>query len=238
MVDKKSKDRLILEVNNKIEGIKELQSVRTQNLLVSAIFSKGAIDFIKHMHMRSRSNQKLFHHVYEWGQVGQESGRLFKLIKKQSVGGSASIYYKFNNSKTRSPIADVLRTPGSTGKTVTRSSIFKRKAEVMESGKSVHFIAQRNIAFSPDKKSIVFKREGSSITIRNPGGRATTGSFNKEFMSWWKINIPHILSRTAIIPNLEKSVARALTAKGAGRAQSRAAIESTLRKHIITRSVV
>lgn len=233
----KSSKSLYTEIQHKIDGAKELNSVMTKDQLMSTAFSIGSLKFIKRTNMQARSNKKSFHHVYEWNKVGSESGRLFRILKKRSSGGAASIYYKFNNSKNKVPIPPALKVPGKTGKAVTRSGIFKNKAEVMESGRSTSFITNRTIAFL-DNKNIVFVPEGKKINIKNPGGSETVGSFEKHFRSWWTINFPHILDNAGVIIKLEKNVARALNRKNAGRQAAKLAISQTLQKYRTTGSVI
>jgi len=202
-ITKQSSTRLYAEIENKVGGIKELTTVATKHQLVSAAFSIGALKFIKRTNILSRSLGKSFHHVYDWNQLGMESGRLFRIIKRQETGGHASIYYKFNNSRKRVPIAPELKSPGKTGKVVNRSSIFKRKAEVMENGKPASFVTSRTIAFS-NKGRIIFVHKGKTINIKNPGGKDTTGSFEAHFRSWWMANFPLILDNSGVTKKLEK----------------------------------
>lgn len=238
MVTESSKKALYAEMDKKVEGMKELTTVRTRHEIMSAAFSMSAIKFVKTTNVMARSIKKSFHHVYEWNAVGTESGRLFRIIKRQEAGGAAQIYYKFNNSKKKSPIAQALTVPGPSGRVVTRSGIFKRKAEVMESGRSVNFVTTRYIAFSPKSGGIVFIPPGKSITIRNPGGEDTSGSFDKHFRSWWMINFQNTFNESAIPKRLEKNVARALNKKGAGRTSARDAISKTLRQYQVVGSVI
>lgn len=232
-----SSKKLYAEIQHKIDGAKELNSVITKDELMSTAFSIGSLKFIKRTNMQARSDKKSFHHVYEWNKVGSESGRLFRLLKKRSSGGAASVYYKFNNSKNKVPIPPALKVPGKTGKSVTKSGIFKNKAEVMENGKSTSFITNRTIAFLSDG-STIFVPSGKKINIKNPGGAATSGSFEKHFRMWWMANFPHILNNAGVIVKLEKNVARALNRKNAGRQAARLAISQTLQKYKITGSVI
>lgn len=236
-VSDKSEKLLYAELNNKVMGIKELNSVETKNQILSAAFSISSLKFIKDTHLLSRSAKKKFHHIYEWGQVGTEQGRLYRLIKRQTGSNSIEVYYRFNNSKLKSPISKDLKVPGPTGKTVNKSGIFKRKAEVMESGKPVSFITQRTIAFSSGG-SLVFVPPGKTINIKNPGGAETSGSFNSHFVAWWNINFPASLDRLGIIKRLESNVAASLSRNGSGKNESRRAIQSTLAPHLIVGSVV
>lgn len=225
-VSEGSRNRLFLELQHKIEGIKEANSALTKKEIADAVFSMSALDFVKSTNMKAKSMRKSLHHVYDWNQVGKESGRLFKIIKANQMPGSMSIYYKFNNSKKVVPIPKELRSPGKNGKSVKKSTIFKKKAEVMESGKPVSFITSKTIVFLSGK-SIKFVPRGKLIRINSPGGEATSGGFFKYFMAWWSVKPEQVLEKSGMIFKIEKNLARALTVKSAGKTAARNSINKT-----------
>lgn len=236
-VDPLSANRVYAEIENKIEGVKQLDTIQTKKQLMDVAFSRSALKFVKTTNMVARSQKSSFHHVYEWGGTGNEASRLFRIIKKSGSGGSASIYYKFNNSSKQSPIDPVLSNPGPTGKYVSTSGIFKRKAEVMESGSTVSFITSRTIAIAPGG-SLVFIPPGKTINIKSPGGKGVAGSFEKHYRGWWMTHFPSALDDAGIPKKLEVNVARALNRTGAGASASRNAINSTLSRYKIVGSVI
>lgn len=236
-VTPESKNRLEVELKNKLDGIKELTSMKTKKELFDAVFSVSAPEFIKYTNFKARSLPNSFHHVYEWNSVGSESGRLFRLIKTNQVGPNGIIYYKFVNSKRRVPVPDILRNPGPTGKTVGASKIFKKKAEVMESGSPVSFVTKKTIAFSSNNR-IVFVPPGKSITIKYPGGKGTTASFDKHFVSWWMIKPAEIAEKVGMFKNLENSVSKSLNITNAGKSAASNAISRSLSKYRLIGSVV
>lgn len=116
----------------------------------------------QYVDVQARMNPSALHHVYEWGQVGQEGGRLFKFHSTASkrvihIGGT------FLPSKSVSEGSD---TP------------FTDKANVMENAIAV-VIEPKN---SP---VLVFEDEGETvftvneIYVANPGGDAVAGSFGR-----------------------------------------------------------
>lgn len=235
-ITEESQKKLYDEMQNKINGSKELTSSKTRQELTNAIFSVSSIKFIKTTNLRARSAASSFHHVYEWNKVGQESGRLFRLLKTNNSYG-ASIYYKFINSKKVVPLPKEISRPGNTGKKVGKSKIFKRKAEVMESGKPVQFITRKTIVFS-DKGRLVFIPPGKTVNILNPGGKQTNNSFSKHFMTWWMTMPAQIAEETGIFKSLENSVARALDVTYAGPQQASLAISKTLNSYEVVGSVI
>lgn len=233
-----SKKELYAEINNKIYGIRELNTIYVKNDIMSAAFSTAAIKFIKETNLMARSVKKSFHHIYEWNEIGTENGRLFRIIKKQGGRGSASIYYKFNNSKKMSPIATNLKIPGRNGRFVSKSGIFKRKAEIMESGKSVKFITTNYIVFNSKKNGITFIPPGKPINIKNPGGKQTTGAFENHFKLWWITNFPSILDNNGVIKKIEINVSKALNKRNAGKEAVRKEVKRTLAPYSLVGSVI
>jgi len=237
-IDSSSQNKLYAELNNKITGIKELSSGYAEKEMLDAAFSIAALKFVKSTNLLARSKKSYFHHIYEWEQVGKETGRLFRLIKKNNGLGSATIYTKFNVSKKRSPISSILRTPGKSGRMVKNSGVFKNKAEVMESGTPVGFITTRTIAFVGKDRNIVFVPSGKNISIKNPGGKDTVGAFSKHFASWWSINFSGILDNSGVIRKVEANVAQTLNRKGAGKSDVRRTISMTLAPYKTIGSVI
>lgn len=232
-----SQRRLYGEVQNKINGAKEAMSLKTKSELLDAVFSLSSIEFVKTTNLRARSFSSSFHHVYEWGKVGNESGRLFRLIHTKR-SGSSSVYYRFNDSRKVVPIPNSLKTPGPTGKYVRKSKLFKKKAEVMESGKPVSFTTSKNIVFLSGDGSLVFVPPGKNISIKSPGGDDTTGSFSKHFLSWWMTKPQEVAVKNGLYIKLQNSMARNLNVTGAGRSAASSAISSTLRGYSTTGSVI
>lgn len=237
-IDPSSQAELFAEVDRKIDGIRELTTSYARKELMDTAFSIAALKFVKTTNMYARSNKNSFHHVYEWQETGKESGRLFRIIKRNASSGSAMIYTKFNNSKKMAPIAPILRVPGIDGSYVRRSGIFREKASIMESGQPVTFITSRTIAFSPNGKSIIFMPPGKTISIKNPGGVNVKGSFSKHFISWWNVNFSSILDNSGVIVNIQKNVAAALSKKGASSSSARAAILRSTAKYKTVGSVI
>lgn len=218
--------------------MKELSSPMSKRQIADAAFSMSVVQFLKNTDLKASSRgRKSLHHVYEWNEVGEQSGRLFRIIKTNEAPGAMSIYYKFNNSKKVVPIPKALKTPGPTGKSVKKSKIFKRKAEVMEEGRSVSFQTKKTIVFL-QKRNLVFVPKNKVINILNPGGKQTTNAFSKHFISWWSTKPNSIITKSGMFESLEKNVSRALSKKKAGRQAAMDAIRKTTNKYTVVRNVV
>lgn len=227
-VTKKSQQQLFNQLIGKTVALRELKSVRTKSQISDAMFSLAAPRFISQTHALAASDPSSFHHIYEWEQVGDEGGRLYRIIKRKNTGGSITVYGRFKNSKKKVPIHPVLKVPGPTGKVVTRSGVFKRKAEVMEKNKTVRWKAERNVAFQRNNQ-IIFKRAGTNFMNQNPGGKSTTRAFTKHFSLWWRTKAPLVLDQRGVYLDLEKNISRQLSKPiNQSPSQAKAAVRNTI----------
>jgi hypothetical protein len=104
------------------------------------------------------------HHMYEWNQVGQASGRLFNIT---AIANSAGVNFSssFNQSQT---IKDGSRVP------------FYDKARIIEFGIPVVIkTKQSNVLVFEDNSETVFT--AGPINVDNPGGTPAQGGFEKTF---------------------------------------------------------
>lgn len=140
-----------------LEGINKGKSVFFRNLgMTIKEMLEGFVD------ANARSNPQMLHHVYEWYRVGSPDARLFDIQYTVSNAG-LSFYSSFKQSST---IKDGSRVP------------FYNKAKIMEEGISVR-IEPRNadvLVFSQNGEEVFTK---SPVTVDNPGGTQTQGSFQK-----------------------------------------------------------
>jgi hypothetical protein len=112
----------------------------------------------------ARSHPGMLHHVYEWGQVGDPSGRLVELKTEMSA-------------RNTTVSADFLQ---SDSVSENSNEPFYNKAEIMEEGIPVVINEVRAKALFFTIEGQEFFRTGP-IVIANPGGAATRGSFVKAF---------------------------------------------------------
>lgn len=96
--------------------------------------------FFPYINSMAAGNSKSLHHLYEWGNVGSTSARLFDLVIPAGSRGRANFSMKvnFRPSKKMVPLTEAQATPNkSTGAVVKKKHIFYNKALVMEYGMSV-----------------------------------------------------------------------------------------------------
>ncbi len=138
-----------------------------QSAFRNVIFDQLEVDFGDYVDAKARTSPKSFHHVYEWGKIGNDESRLFKLKKLPVDGLSLKVNYELTDSKSFVP-----------SENSNNRHVFVKKAEVMEEGKTV-VIAPRfseRLVFDVSGYT-VFMPKGQSVTVKKPGGAATKNSF-------------------------------------------------------------
>lgn len=142
-----------------IEGVNAGKSQFMDNLGKSVIESLK--DFID---LNARVDPESLHHVYEWYEVGQETGRLFD-INYSVTGGGLSINSSFRQSRS---VAEGANNP------------FYDKARIMEDGIPVTIRPKTSqvLAFTENGEKIFTKKE---VHISRPGGSSVQGSFENVF---------------------------------------------------------
>jgi hypothetical protein len=116
----------------------------------------------------------MFHHVYEWGSVGDASGRLFYITSANRGTDAFAISYDFKRS--------VVPVPGS------EPHVFFNKAEVMESRQPVVIepINGSVLSFEYDGKRVFTP---GPVVVDNPGGDGVGGSFKGAFMTFFRPSV-------------------------------------------------
>ncbi len=142
-----------------------------QSAFRSVIFDQVQIDFADYIDAKARTSPKSFHHVYEWGRVGDSEARLFKLNKLPADGLSLKINYELTDSKSFVP-----------SENSNNKHVFVKKASVMEEGKTVVIRPRfsERLVFDVDGYTI-FMPKGESVTVRKPGGAATKNAFFAQY---------------------------------------------------------
>jgi hypothetical protein len=148
-----------------------------QRLFKTTIFNQIDKDFGLFIDSQARTKPKSLHHVYEWNKTGQEAGRLYKLNKLESTGLSFKINYELKISKTSVPTKN---------RKQTSRYVFANKASVMEKGMPIIIrpVSAERLVFEIDGE-VVFMPKGKSVTVRSPGGRASTNQFDLAYSRYF-----------------------------------------------------
>jgi hypothetical protein len=110
------------------------------------------------------ANPSALHHVYEWGNTGAQSSRLFD-VDYVVTGGGLSMNATFSQS-----------TSIQAGSSVP----FYNKAYIMENGLPVKIQPKtaQALAFTENGQQVFTKKE---VVVSKPGGEAVVGGFEKAF---------------------------------------------------------
>lgn len=173
-------------LNYQLAVVQEGFNPRQMKRFLDKSYDVVSLSFGQYLDARARANPKSLHHVYEWGMVGDR--RLWALTKTGQSPEGFRVGFRFIQSRKKAPINKVLATPNpNTGAVVTKTYVFRNKAEVMESGRSVTMRprGKNRIAYPSDRtlSGIAFTR--GPLTVRNPGGPQTTFAFQKAFAGYF-----------------------------------------------------
>lgn len=142
-------------------------------------------EFTDYMTVIAPAQTSRFHHVYEWGQIGDPTAKLWddKLI---GGGNNRTATFTWRASKQIVPVNEEAQELG-----VKQIHVFAWKAPVMEYGKNITIAPKRGeylVLFTgPSKQADRWKLRfvKGPVTVTNPGGKMTSGSFTREYVSWW-----------------------------------------------------
>lgn len=228
-ITKSSLDALLKEARGKELSIKSIITPYNREQVAKAAFTIIGKEFIRQTNRYAAANKKSMHHIYEWNKVGNNSGRLFTLNRTQVRSGKLIVTTKFLDSRTPVPVSPQLRRPGKNGRVVKGGHIFKNKASIMEQGKTVHIQAKnaKALVFPGKDGKIKFIPRGYYVSVRNPGGRAVSGSFTKYTSEWFR-NPSHttgVLLSSGYVKRLETEIAKELRKNKSGPANVSSAIK-------------
>ena len=148
-----------------------------QRLFKTKIFSQIDKDFGLFIDSQARTKPKSLHHVYEWNKTGQTTSRLFKLNRIDSIGLSFKINYDLKLSKSSVPTKN---------RKQKSRYVFANKAAVMEKGMPIIIRPKsaERLVFEIDGE-VVFMPKGKSVTVKSPGGRASTNQFDLAYSRYF-----------------------------------------------------
>lgn len=202
-------DQFKSEMDNITSNLKNISNKENISNISRAIGSIVAKESVKSLNAVAKADRSQYHHLYEWNQNGRDSARLVK-AKRVVKGSSINIEFVFKKSNTKVPVSKKLSRPGRTGKFVSRNSVFKNKAEVIESGRSVSWTAKRNVVFLSNN-SIVFKKKGTVFNISNPGGTAAHGALTRFSKKWESGMANGAIEKSKLFIKIEKDIAKTMS---------------------------
>ena len=177
------------------------ENAQFQSAFRNVIFDQLQVDFGDYIDAKARTAPKSFHHVYEWGRIGDDQARLFKLKKLPADGLSLKVNYELTDSKSFVP-----------SENSNNKHVFIKKAEIMEQGKTV-VISPRfseRLVFDIDGYT-VFMPKGQSVTVRKPGGAATKNAFFAQYRYFFTGNLVNMSIKKSGFQRLfNSSLSRAL----------------------------
>lgn len=168
-----------------LEGIHETPSNSNR---ISKAAAQIVISYFEQYYANLARRQKyLYQHVYEFGKAGDNDYKLFKPTI-QTKSGMSKIQYSFTDSKI----------PNKNG------YIFKKKAEIMESGKTVKIEPKKSsvLMFEVDNKMIFTK---SPVIVKNPGGEVSE-NFQKSLEKYIKSQSKSVLLSSGFYKDIAKTM--------------------------------
>ena len=200
-----------------------LKSDRHVSSLIKAAHEVTAGEFVAHMTELSLREPGKYSHMYEWGQVGDPNGKLWRHVLKGN-GANRSAFFEFKASKKTVPVDPKLQAVK-----VKKIHVFVWKAMVLENGlpvsispklaKYLVFVAKKNrIGSTSFGKG--FQRNGiiyykGTISIARAGNEKINGSFTSEWSRWWNSGEPESTIRKTLtkpaIEAMKKTIAEKIS---------------------------
>jgi len=154
-------------------------------------------EFDDHMLVVAGSQPSRFHHVFEWGMIGNPIGKLWanKLVGN---GNNRVATFEWRASKKTVPVREDFAEVG-----VKQIHVFVWKAPMMEAGVPLTITPKRGkflVYFTgptnpEDRYPGPFDEDENGkpmrvitdepIRVTNPGGSQVVGAFTREYVSWW-----------------------------------------------------
>ena len=147
-------------MNYSIGFLEGVQAGKIKFLNNVGVMTKELLE--QYIDSNARVNPEALHHIYEWSKVGSPDARLYDINYTISNLGLSFV----STLKQSTSIKDGSSVP------------FYNKAKIMEEGTPVTIRPKRSdvLVFEDGGETVFTKGE---VVVQSPGGRATTGSFQK-----------------------------------------------------------
>lgn len=165
-----------------------LQGVENNRLLFNIKLGEITVELLnKYIDSKAKMFPESLHHVYEWGQAGSPSARLFSI---ESTASTTTITFTGSFLPSRS-VSENSDTP------------FIDKARIMENQIAI-VVEPRNsdvLSFEANGEQVF---TANSIYIDNPGGDAVSGSFGKIVEEFFDTYLTAaVLGRSGLLDSLK-----------------------------------
>lgn len=174
---------------NYVAGFMEQLSIRfgdNQNMNPVLNLTHGIMEeqFIDHMSTLALANPSAYHHVYEWGRVGDPTARLWDdvLIGKGTVRQAT---FRWRPSKSVVPVTAEAEEVG-----VQEIHVFIWKAPIMEYSQDITINPHTENGISyftgpANTNDWELKWFRGPVHVRDPGGPYVKGAFTQAYTLWW-----------------------------------------------------
>lgn len=166
--------------------------------VVEAAHAVMTEDFILEMGALAAQNVEQYHHVYEWGRVGDPASRLWNDVLR-GRGAKRTATFEWRPSVTTVPIPEI--PPGPNGQQLQQIHTFVWKAPVMEYDLRVNIRPRQATAIAfptgDAETPLWFSRQGITFRpgryqmasgesrLRGNGTAGTAGKFTAAYVGWW-----------------------------------------------------
>jgi hypothetical protein len=156
------------------EAVANASSAAAKERVSRNVFNALRESFGQTTDSMARSRPGMFHHLYEWGSIGDQSQRLFTITSQGRGTSGFTLSYKFLPSSQ--PV------PGS------EPHVFVNKAEVMEDQSQVVIepLYSSTLSFEYDGKQVF---SDGPIVVDNPGGDGVKGTLGDTFTNFFRASV-------------------------------------------------
>lgn len=183
-----------------------LKSERHVSSLIKAAHEVTAGEYVANMSGEALREPGKYNHMYEWGQVADPNGKLWRHVLRGN-GANRAAFFEFKASKKTVPVDPLLQQVK-----VKKIHVFVWKAMVLENALPVKIspkLAKYLVFVSKStkrgakssgrgfvKNGIVYFK--GTISIARAGNERINGAFTSEWIRWWSSGQPEIAIRETL----------------------------------------
>lgn len=206
MINMQAEFSKMVDVSDAINTVSvTVKSDRHMNDLIKAADSILQSEFIIHMTGEALRQPKKFSHMYDWGQLGDPNGKLWK-TNLRGRGSKRTSTFEFKASKKTVPVSETLRSLG-----VKQNHVFYWKAPVLEYGLPVRIYPKlASMLVFEYRGKIVFRR--GTVSIGRQGNTISWNAFTNEYNNWFSHKSAAVIS-DQLLSKSTKTIGNSLYAK-------------------------